>query len=105
MIVKCECDWEYNVDTGDEDWEECPNCDLPYKHIRISKWISVDDRLPPNTHVDNYLVYDETYGAVVSFYSPDYGDWDRLFFGLGESKYKKVTHWQPLPEPPEVNDE
>ena len=34
MRYKCECNWEYNVEDGDENWEECPNCDLPYKHIR-----------------------------------------------------------------------
>ena len=91
--------------TNEEIEEALQKGNIQFGNISCCRqWISVEDRLPPNTHVDNYLVYDETYGVVVSFYSPSHGDWDRLFFGLGESKYKHVTHYQPLPEPPEVND-
>lgn len=37
--VKCECGYEYKLEPGSEDWESCPDCDLPYKHIRESRWI------------------------------------------------------------------
>ena len=64
-----------------------------------SDWISVDDRLP-ETHTDGkaYLVHSEhiilePMCKIASFVNGDFVfvDWDRW----------TVTHWKPLPAPPE----
>lgn len=64
----------------------------------MCNWISVKDRLPDEcTHV---LVYGEfgvsmafLYGDNKHWYIADTEDWDEV---------REVTHWMPLPEPPEV---
>jgi hypothetical protein len=62
----------------------------------MSKWISVEDRLPEN---DEYvLVCCRASSQVirVSWYSTHQRKWATDFsIGFGE-----VTHWQPLPLPP-----
>ena len=52
-------------------------------------WISVKERLPEET--GSYLVHDISMGIRV------------FYFGKGEvrSGWFGVTHWMPLPEPPE----
>ena len=108
MKVKCDCGWEYNMDTGDEDWEECPNCDLPYKHIRTSKWISVEDRLPKDNKTQ--IIYSKEYGVIMAYLDLTNKYWWSEHDNGGEyyrngGQLWDVTHWQPLPDPPEVNDE
>ena len=58
-------------------------------------WISVNDRLPERGRF--VLVYDFCTGVQCGV---NYGDiWD---FGYGISR--NVTHWEPLPKPPEGSD-
>lgn len=67
---------------------------------KVPKWISVEERLP------------EKYTPVVIAYKDSWGDMDsatgvisdrETWFGCGISiDPKSVTHWMPLPEPPEV---
>ena len=99
MKVKCECNWEYNVNAGDENWEECPNCDLPYKHIRKSKWISVEDRLPG----DYEKVLAINCGEIIIAHHNYHKRW--WYSSHEYTEANTVTHWQPLPDPLEVNDE
>ena len=57
----------------------------------MSEWISVDERLPEE-------------GRVLVF-SPDYKDRDPMRCRITDSQFVRicsdVTHWMPLPEPPE----
>lgn len=70
----------------------------------MSEWVSVKDRLP-----------DEKGRYLVAFYPCQ---WDHvsktaLYTGIdtfrgkaawAKRKYQKVTHWMPLPQPPEVEE-
>lgn len=60
----------------------------------MSEWISVRDRLPEEN--GDYLVALDDGYIGVTWYSADEG-FD-LWADAGE-----VTHWMPLPEPPEVS--
>ncbi|MCK5015903.1 MAG: DUF551 domain-containing protein [Candidatus Peribacteraceae bacterium] len=58
------------------------------------QWVSVNDRLPKETTA--VLVFDEVVGQHVSFFD-------------GSQKFthpvwplEDVTHWMPMPEPPEI---
>ena len=75
------------------------------------EWISVKDRLPPNT--DDVIVTDG-YDMGVLFYKPSEEKW---VYGYGlleaynydggatiEPETQDITHWMPLPEiPKETN--
>lgn len=58
------------------------------------KWISVNDRLPEET--SDYLVFDGEMCCTVAAYKN--GIWEVFadFWSPDE-----ITHWMPLPEPPE----
>ena len=57
------------------------------------KWIKVTDRLPE----DETVLFCTNMGYVSqAFYD---GAWIETFIGM---EYTNVTHWMPLPEPPEV---
>ena len=66
----------------------------------MNEWISVNDRLPE--HGKRYLIYaksgKERKISITAFYGH--------FVLTGRMAYWCVTHWMPLPEPPqEVEDE
>lgn len=62
-----------------------------------SGWISVKDRLPETD--DTVLVCLQRGGYELGFYSDD--SWRSLYLSYFETKELDVTHWMPLPEPPE----
>ena len=75
------------------------------------KWISVDDRLPPDDTNGHVLIvfkepffgkyYDEISTGYFDDESSTWRFWepDREVVGPG------VTHWMPLPEPPKGNSD
>ena len=66
----------------------------------MSEWISVKDRLPDGN--GSYLVWS------VADFEPSYGGWEIAMFLVEEKRWhfsavdSDITHWQPLPAPPEV---
>jgi len=71
------------------------------------KWISVEDELPEET--GNVLVFANdivnSWVEVVNAYiCPEYENliWEQLD---GEDYPAIITHWMPLPAPPQVNNE
>lgn len=83
--------------------------DLIYR--KQSGWISVDERLPDNDWGKHwkerkyYLVFTKPSGLMnVAVYGYKEHDWwiDRNSCVLDKKNYKEVTHWMPLPEPPEM---
>ena len=71
--------------------------------IEVDNWISVKDRLPP--YGERVLVVNEAYKAEWGYIRYNCGvtardpHLDFTFWG------HKVTHWQPLPEPPKEEAE
>lgn len=70
--------------------------DMPAADVQpISQWISVKDRLPENCI--EVLVYDTDCGIVIGWHDKEIGDFAADFI----SPLDAVTHWMPLPEPPQ----
>ena len=69
-------------------------------HDAPDDWISVDERLPE--YLESVLCYSEDLGKVYeAYYQPQTG----CFHTNMVEAYPNVTHWMPLPEPPEVSDD
>ena len=92
------------------DCDICDCCDWLDDAPTVGEWISVKDRLPPDdqmvigyTPVDGYM--------FVGFHKMYKHSWREKLVGewfiitamrSTRSMTKRVTHWMPLPEPPEV---
>lgn len=65
------------------------------------RWIPVSERLPEREDKscigERYLVLYLNYFEDICVYAP----YDKLWFREGVDKTEYVTHWMPLPEPPE----
>lgn len=82
-----------------EDFHRIPAADVE----PVRRWIPCSERLPEICSVNgktvSYLVYVPSFGAVdIADYHPDVDEW--TFMGLPVT----VTHWMPMPEPPEEGD-
>lgn len=61
------------------------------------RWISVEERLPESG--GSVLIYSPCGGVAEGTYSEHYKRWVQYRWSVFEPE---VTHWMPLPEPPEV---
>ena len=80
-----------------------PDMERDCAHFILAKrWIPVMERLPEKEGW--YLVFAVTFSDVVFFATSE--GWCRLNTRAGrmEPFPYRVTHWMPLPEPPEVSD-
>lgn len=75
----------------------------------LPEWISVEDRLPPDdqmvigyTPVDGYMFVGFHETRKYAYLDTSYSYW-YIITSMRSTKRmcKKVTHWMPLPEPPE----
>lgn len=83
--------------------------------VAVPKWISVAERLPEKS--GQYLTYETwVYGRAIytSYWTNSYQDksevemygralWYRYDSEYGDYEVNRITHWMPLPEPPEVD--
>lgn len=63
-----------------------------------NEWISVEDRLPEEP-MQNIIVANKLGKVCVAIYSLE----EEMFYIMcGKNNTFGVTHWMPMPEPPEV---
>lgn len=70
------------------------------------KWISVEDQLPEVSHDYEYsdivMVCDDSQiGLARRFDYNKEGSWSECYYIGTDVNYNRITHWMPLPEPPE----
>lgn len=77
--------------------------------LKAQQWISVKDRLPENNNDDWYSVVLTHRFRGERLIRNGYFDYCRKqFYGFGIGQNYDVTHWMPMPKPPEEenkNDE
>jgi hypothetical protein len=68
----------------------------------MSEWISVSDRLPEYDG-DEILVFFASLGFMTlsSYESGSKTPWDFDIASMNKTSQDLVTHWQPLPPPPD----
>ena len=93
-LICCEHSMLYKAIT-DRRSPDCPLSPAP-------EWISVEERLPEAA--GNYIVaYHPCYWDDVKYQVTNVGiDAFRGKTTWAKNKHQRVTHWMPLPEPPEV---
>ena len=68
-------------------------------------WISVKDRLPAD--YARVLFYDSSVlGVAYGYHVASVPQWqmDGGLMYYHKKEYDRITHWMPLPEPPEIED-
>lgn len=88
--------------------KKCENCAwLPFcsMYDKKSVWISVDERLPEESGYFLVYISRESEGfRVQAYYYCEDDTWENGDT-MASSEYYGVTHWMPLPEPPETKGE
>ena len=65
------------------------------------RWIPVEERLPEDRSDVLVVAYwHERWGASMGWCAPETAAWS-VHVGIGDRSDIAVTHWMPLPEPPE----
>jgi len=92
MADKCEdCPQDTRRCQFDQDFTRMDICEMIDEAPTIGGWISVEDELP--NVAGWYLVFYNGCKMQVAFFNGKKWPFD--------NHYHKVTHWRPLPEPPE----
>lgn len=68
-----------------------------YNLALSERWVDVKDRLPE--FQSPVIVYTINGYTQTAFFEEDSNSW----VGIGNFRAPKVTHWQPLPTPPQTN--
>jgi len=95
--IDCLCGTNYNDEFNEYDWNDALT--MAIEALERTRWIPVSERLPTKSNIYAVLFDDSTCGMKWYYeetllWSPKY-DKDYL-------RFLTVTHWMPLPEPPEV---
>ena len=68
------------------------------------RWIPVTERLPEDRSDVLVVAYwHERWGVYMGWCAPERAAWS-VHIGIGDRNDVAVTHWMPLPEPPEVEN-
>lgn len=68
------------------------------------RWIPVEERLPEDRSDVLVVAYwHERWGVYMGWCAPERAAWS-VHIGIGDRSDIAVTHWMPLPEPPEVEN-
>ena len=100
-------EWETPITLGDDLAEAADRIETQAKEIeklrgQLPRWIPVEERLPEDR--SNVLVvayWHERWGVYMGWCAPERAEWS-VHIGIGDRDDVAVTHWMPLPEPPEV---
>lgn len=65
---------------------------------KAPKWISVKDKMPPTGNAVLVAVHNQK----MAWNCVEVDVWDGRWLENADSEWHIVTHWMPLPEPPEV---
>lgn len=69
---------------------------------QVPRWIPVEERLPEDrSDVLVAAYWHERWGVYMGWCAPERAAWS-VHVGIGDRSDIAVTHWMPLPEPPEV---
>ena len=69
---------------------------------QLPRWIPVTERLPEGRSDVLVVAYwRERWGVYMGWCAPERAAWS-VHIGIGDRSDIAVTHWMPLPEPPEV---
>ena len=71
---------------------------------QLPRWIPVTERLPEDRSDVLVVAYwHERWGVYMGWCAPERAAWS-VHIGIGDRSDIAVTHWMPLPEPPEVEN-
>ena len=71
---------------------------------QLPRWIPVEERLPEDRSDVLVVTYwHEKWGVYMGWCAPERAAWS-VHVGIGDRNDVAVTHWMPLPEPPEVEN-
>ena len=99
-------EWETPVTLGDNLAEAADRIEAQAKEIenlrgQLPRWIPVEERLPEDRSDVLVVAYwHERWGAYMGWCAPERAAWS-VHVGIGDRSDIAVTHWMPLPEPPE----